>query len=235
MTRRVKVSARRIVAASLLTGTTLLAAPAQADRGFYLGAIGGVTLDPDASVRFADEDGNTETDRVSFKASPAGSVVAGYTFASGLRPELELGYRTSDIQRSGADTSASQAIGSLYYNFSRNGYFFYLGGGGGYANVRLDTDVVGEDDDGSAVYSLGTGFGLPIGRSFMAGVDYRYVRAFDRLNYDYEVDGAALSGSFRYRSHFVGLSLRYSFGSARADSHPVQRPTEPARVVPVSN
>lgn len=235
MTLRVKDSASRIAAASLLTGAALLAVPAQADQGFYVGAIGGVTLDPDASVRFVDEDGNTESDRVSFKASPAGSVVAGYTFASGLRPELELGYRTADIEGSSAETTASQAIGSIYYNFSRNGYFFYLGGGGGYANVRLDTNVVGKDDDGSAVYSIGTGFGLPVGKQFMVGVDYRYVGAFDRTQYNYDVEGIALAGSFKYRSHFVGLSLRYSFGSALADSHPVQRLTEPTQVVPVSN
>ncbi len=101
--------------------------------------------------------------------------------------------------------------------------------------MRLDAGAIGKDDDGSPVYSLGTGFGVPAGKHFMVGVDYRYVAAFDRTSYNYDVEGIALSGSFKYRSHFVGLSLRYSFGSALADSHPVQRPSEPAQVVPVSN
>ena len=133
----------------------LAAMPSQADQGFYLGGIGGVTLDPDATVSFIDEDGGTATDRVSFTEGPAGSFVAGYTFASGLRPELELGYRRSDIDDSEARVETAQATGSLYYNFSRNGYFFYLGGGGGYAKVRLDAGAIGKDDDGSPVYSLG--------------------------------------------------------------------------------
>ena len=90
-------------------------------------------------------------------------------------------------------------------------------------------------DDGSPVYSLGTGFGVPAGKHFMIGVDYRYVAAFDRTTYNYDVEGVALAGSFKYRSHFVGLSLRYSFGSALADSHPVEPVTEPTQVVPVSN
>jgi len=235
MTHRVKASPNRVAAATLLATAALLSAPAQADQGFYLGAIGGVTLDPDTSVRFADEDGATVTDTATFDPGPAGSFVAGYTFASGLRPELELGYRQSEVEGSDAKTSASQAIGSLYYNFSRNGYFFYLGGGGGYANVRLDAGALGKDDDGTAVYSVGSGFGLPVGKQFMVGVDYRYVGAFDRTNYNYDVEGVPLSGSFKYRSHFVGLSLRYSFGSALADSHPVRRPAEPTRVVPVAN
>ncbi len=235
MTDSVKASPIRIAAAALLAGGALLAMPAQADQGFYLGAIGGVTLDPDATVSFEDEEGGTATDRAAFEAGPAGSIVAGYTFASGLRPELELGYRRSEIEDSDARTSASQAIGSLYYNFSRKGYFFYLGGGGGYANVRLDAGVFGEDDDGSAVYSLGTGFGVPAGKHLMIGVDYRYVAAFDRTNYNYTVEDIALAGSFKYRSHFVGLSLRYSFGSALADNHPSSGSRTPVRVVPVSN
>ncbi|WP_293374589.1 outer membrane beta-barrel protein [Nevskia sp.] len=235
MTHRVKASPIRIAAAALLAGGALFVIPAQADQGFYLGAIGGVTLDPDANVRFADGEGGTATDRAEFETGPAGSFVAGYTFASGLRPELELGYRRAEVSDSDARTETAQGTASLYYNFSRNGYFFYLGGGGGYAQVRLDAGLFGEDDDGTPVYSVGTGFGIPVGKRLMLGVDYRYVGAFDRTNYNYAVEDLTLAGSFKYQSHFVGLSLRVSFGSALADSHPVQRPVQPVKVVPVSN
>lgn len=236
MTHRVKASVPRGTAAVLLAAAALLAAPADADQGFYLGAIGGVTLDPDRSIRFTDADGASELQRVNTKVGAAGSAVAGYTFASGLRPELELGYRRTKFDGADGNTAASQAIGSLYYNFSRNGYFFYLGGGGGYANVRLDVGSgLDKDDDGTAVYSLGAGFGLPVGRQLMVGIDYRYVGAFDRSQYQYLVEGAPLDASFRYRSDTVGLSLRYSFGSALADNHPaVRAPREPVQVVPVA-
>jgi len=237
MTVRVKTLVPHGTSAVLLAAAALLATPAGADQGFYLGAIGGVTLDPDLSIRFTDSAQQRQTERARFEIGAAGSIVAGYTFAGGLRPELELGYRRANFDGADGNTAASQAIGSLYYNFSRNGYFFYLGGGGGYANVRLDVGGgLDKDDDGSAVYSLGSGFGVPVGRQLMIGVDYRYVGAVDRSHYQYLVEGAPLDASFRYRSHVVGLSLRYSFGSALADSHPaVRRPSEPVQVVPLAN
>jgi len=236
MSHRVKASRPRCISAVLLATATWLALPAQADQGYYLGAIGGVTLDPDVRIRLTDDNANTVDTTVQHKAGAAGSIVGGYTFANGLRPELELGYRRTDFDGADGRKSASQVIGSLYYNFSRNGYFFYLGGGAGYANVRLDiSDNLPEDDDGTPVYSLGTGFGVPAGRQLMIGVDYRYVRAFDRTEYQYVADGGPLDASFRYQSHVVGLSLRYSFGSALADNHPaVRAPREPVQVVPVA-
>jgi outer membrane immunogenic protein len=233
---RLPSAALRLSTAGLLAMAALLSPVAGADQGFYLGAIGGVTLDPDLKIRFTDAGGTTQAERVPFEVGAAGAVVAGYTFAGGLRPELELGYRRTRFDGADGHRAASQAIGSLYYNVSRNGYFFYVGGGGGYANVRLDIGGdVRRDDDGTAVYSLGSGFGLPVGRQLMVGVDYRYVGAFDRSRYQYAVDGDDIDATFRYCSHTVGLSLRYSFGSALADSHPAaSAPREPVQVVPVA-
>lgn len=208
---------------------------AQADQGFYLGAIAGASLGPDPRITASDAAGNTATDTVALDVGPAGSVVAGYTFGNGLRAELEGGYRRADVSGGGGDTRTSQVLASAYYNVSRNGYFFYLGGGGGYANVRLGLDGIGRDDDGMPVWTLGSGFGLPVGRQWMVGIDYRYVAAFERGHYGYVVNDEPVAASFRYRSHFVGLGLRYSFGSALADSHPVRRPSEPVSVVPGGN
>lgn len=215
--------------------TALLALSAHADQGFYIGGMGGATLTPDTRVRVSDNVGNSIESTGFVEPGPAGSIVAGYTFASGVRTELDLGYRRAEFENAGGDYSTSQAIGNVFYNFSRRGYFFYIGGGAGYANVRVDLTDLGKDDDGIAVYSAGTGFGLPVGRNVMVGVDYRYVAGFERNRYSFTVADTPLTGSFRYRSHFVGLGLRYSFGSARADSHPVRQPAEPVSVVPVGN
>lgn len=231
MTSRSLATPIRCAAAAL----ALLALSARADQGFYLGGIGGVTLDPDTRITVSDAFGNVDSAKAEFDEGPSGSIVAGYTFASGLRAELEGGYRRSEFSAGGGSTAASQAIASAYYNFSRRGYYFYLGGGGGYANLRLDVDGAKRDDDGTPVYSIGTGFGLPVGKQLMVGVDYRYVGAFDRTNYSYTIDGDAIDASLKYRSHFIGLGLRYSFGSALADSHPVRQPSEPVSVVPVGN
>ena len=234
MTSPAHAARTRFPTAALLAGLSLAVA-AQADQGFYLGAMGGVTLTPDTAVRVSDADGNSVSSTGFVEPGPTGSVVAGYTFANGLRPELDLGYRHAEFENAGGDYSSSHAIGNVFYNISRRGYFFYLGGGAGYADVRVKLDQLGKDDDGVPVYSLGAGFGVPIGRQLMVGVDYRYVAGFERNQYDFVVQDTPLTGSFRYRSHFVGLGLRYSFGSALADSYPARRPTEPVSVVPVGN
>lgn len=210
----------------------LLAAPAQADQGFYLGAMGGVSLLRDATATVT-VDPDTATGPISFGKGPAGGVLAGYSFANGLRPELEFTYRRDRIDGDGEVRNA-QAIGSLYYSFSRNGYYFYLGGGGGYAKLRASLDNFGKDSDGTPVYSGGTGVGVAVTSQLMAGIDYRYAGAFDSSHFSSSVNGTPASVSFRYRGSFVGLALRYSFGSAMADSFPVYTPYERVRVVPLA-
>ena len=68
----------------------------------------------------------------------------------------------------------------------------------------------------------------------MAGIDYRYAGAFDSSHFSSSVNGTPASVSFRYRGSFVGLALRYSFGSAMVDSYPAYTPYERVRVVPLA-
>ncbi|MDP3294161.1 MAG: outer membrane beta-barrel protein [Nevskia sp.] len=194
-----------------------LACPVVADEGPYLGLQGGLS----------------KIDSTDIKNGPAGGVVAGYTFANGLRPEVEVSYRRNAFEGDG-DVRAGQAVASLYYNFSRNGYYFYLGGGGGYAQLSAAIGGIGKDKDGTPVYTAGTGIGLAATRQLMVGIDYRYVGTFDDSTFSYTVNDVPLSVDYKYRGSFVSLALRYSFGSARADSFPVSRPAESVRVVPVS-
>lgn len=223
----------RAIGAALSVAILALAGPVAADEGLYLGLQGGLSKLYNTDIT-ATADGETASGPISFKNGAAGGVVAGYTFANGLRPELEVSYRRNAVDGDG-DLRAGQAVASLYYNFSRNGYYFYLGGGGGYAKLSAAIDGAGKDKDGTPVYSVGTGFGLAATRQLMVGFDFRHVGTFEDSKFSYSVDGVPLDASFKYRGAFVGLALRYSFGSARADSFPVSRPVEPVRVVPVGS
>jgi outer membrane immunogenic protein len=103
-----------------------------------------------------------------------GAVNGGYTFAFGLRPELELAYSNVSSLRNVAETSASATVSpsrdvtgksstsavmaNLWYDITQSDGFLaavhpYVGGGLGYADVHISGERFVNPDNAGAVSS----------------------------------------------------------------------------------
>lgn len=217
-------------------GSLFASGAAGADQqGTYIGLVGGVGLLNDTAATVS-SGGVATTGTLEFSDGPIGGIVTGYTFANGLRPELEVTYRRNRFDGGGGNVRTASGVASLYYNFSNKGYYFYVGGGGGYANLRAYLDEAGGDTANKAVYSAGTGLGFAATRNLQVGVDYRFTGTFDRPVFTYDVGGAPVDAAFRYRGSVVTIGLRYSFGAifGGGEGSGVRAGDEDVRVVPVS-
>ncbi|GAC1633401.1 MAG: hypothetical protein NVS9B10_28700 [Nevskia sp.] len=217
--------------AAAAIATMLLASPAYAAEGLYVGLQGGVGL-PSATRISTTANGTTTSSDAKFKDGPLGGLVLGYGFANGLQPELEASYQRNEPKGRGGDIRAGTATGNLYYNFSQHGYYFYVGGGGGATYVRLHASGGGGDSSYKPVYQAGTGFGLTAARNLLVGIDYRYRGSFERAKFSYVSQGVATETRFNYRGSAVTIGLRWAFGEVAATgSAPGYR--EPVSIVPL--
>lgn len=122
------------------------------------------------------------------------SAGIGRSFASGVRIEGELAYRTADIESSatiapGAEASATSLFANAIYDFNREGRFRpYLGVGIGAAqidaaafnNAILPSDLVGFDDtDTKLAYQALAGLGVGLSDGLTLDLGYRYLAARD--------------------------------------------------------
>lgn len=216
-----------------VAGIALLmaATPALAVEGLYAGLQGGVSLPTKTNVEVS-ANGTTASGDVKIKDGPIGGLVVGYGFANGLQPELELSYLRNKPKDGGGDLRAAAAVGSLYYNFSQHGYYFYLGGGAGVANLRYHADGGGSDNTYQPLYQAGTGVGLAVSRNLLVGVDYRYRGTFDRAKFSFDNQGTPTDARFNVSGSLVTIGLRWSFGGFASSSvAPGYR--EPVSIVPV--
>ena len=78
---------------------------ASAADGTYLGLVGGANFlkDQNFTIIYPNNDGpllgGTAIGKVNFDTGWAGGLVVGHAFSNGLRPELELMYRSDDLKR----------------------------------------------------------------------------------------------------------------------------------------
>ena len=222
-------SAQRMMVGAALAAMTALA---QAGTGPYIGGEGAAQFIPPQELKNNKElQGNTnDFGEVRFKTGYVGGGMFGYTFENGLRPEIELAYRRSDLKgftpagsskevhAQGAQRAFEGMI-NLWYELRQpsgplstvHPYF-----GGGVGAVRVDgvhPFLSGYPNppkswDAEFAYQGGLGVGFDLTRNLTLSMDYRYVRS-NTMSFQYspgERDG-------HYQAHSAGMSLRLSFSS----------------------
>jgi OmpA-OmpF porin, OOP family len=187
----------------------LATAPAMAaDPGLYLGAGGGINW-----LQDMDFDPGPKIDQ-DLGWAAIGSL--GYRFQSGLRTELEGGYRDNNGEFNGTgfdtDTTAWSGMANLLYDFDFGSPIRpYLGVGLGAAHVRVDSGVTADDAQWAFAYQGIVGVSYAVTDRLDFFVDGRYLRT---AGLDIDQTGAvggSLDGEY---STFTGLAgLRYVFWS----------------------
>ena len=135
----------------------------------------------------------------------------GYDFGD-TRLETELAYRSNDIDKfsgvggsidgDGDFSTLSLMINGFYEVENETKFTPYIGGGIGFANVKLE--LFDEDDDETVfAYQLGLGIGYEINESVTLDLGYRY---FATMDPEFEDDVEA-----EYISHNVLLSIRFMY------------------------
>jgi OOP family OmpA-OmpF porin len=190
----------------------------------------------------------TVIDRLHFDRGWAAGLVGGYSFANGLRPELELDQRRNALSHDdalGTDSghdNASSAMANLWYDFKASSGVFsvlhpYLGAGVGavrswYSAPVLGPVAIAPDYATEFAYQVGGGLGFAITRNFTLSLDYRHLWALRGSFHD--TVGLALppgeSLRQRYSADTALLSLRYTFGHAQPAAAPPPPPPPPPPV-----
>jgi len=227
--------------AALLACTALMA---HAGEGPYIGVDGGLNWESPQDYR---SDGSV-VDRLHFKRGWEAGLVSGYSFASGLRPELELAYRRNNLGhdefgQGGGYDNADSALANLWYDFKApSGPFSvvhpYLGGGAGavrshYHNATIAGGEIASDYATEFGYQAGAGVGFDVTPRLTLSLDYRHLWTNRGSFRDTFV--APLDVKQRYLANTALLSVRYAFGSppavAVAAPPPLPPPPLPAPVV----
>ena len=184
------------VAAAILAGSAG-AADAQDANWYVRGDLGGAFQ--------GEVDG---TPKVKADNGWAGAIGAGREFGNGLRAEGELVYLKSDLKGSaGGDAKTLGGFANLYYDFNRGGQFQpFVGGGVGFAQVKVDNALVDDDDTGFA-YQAKAGVSYKINDKWTGEVAYRYLGVTDVSlgNGPTKLDGD-------FNSQAVTVGVRYKIG-----------------------
>jgi OOP family OmpA-OmpF porin len=202
---------------------------AQTANGPYIGIEGGLNWELPQNYRV---DG-TIIDRLHFDRSWAAGLIGGYSFANGLRPELEVDRRRNALSydnefgaASGHD-NATSAMANLWYDFkARSGLLSvlhpYLGGGAGamrswYGAPMLGPDAVASDYATEFAYQVGGGVGFDLTRNLTLSLDYRRLWALRGSFHDtFATLPPDESLHQRYVADTALLSVRYTFGQVQS-------------------
>jgi opacity protein-like surface antigen len=196
--------------------------------GPYFGAKIGVNFnsnDPSFASGSA-----VDIDTINLDTGFTGSMVAGYAFGSrwGMlspRLEVEAGYLNNEVgtYEDGVPPApfvAGQGNLNAFYWFTNllldipmNGWGFtpFIGGGVGFANVRLDNvgpvgDVDFNSEDTSFAWNLTAGLSYDISRNVTFDVAYRFVQ-FNSVNI-ISADAPAISSSNDIDNHQITAGVR---------------------------
>jgi OOP family OmpA-OmpF porin len=193
--------------------------------GSYIGVEGGLNWESPQDYR---SDGSV-IDRLHFNRGWDAGVITGYSFESGLRPELELAYRRNNLghdqfARAGGYDNADSALANLWYDFKAPSgplsvVHPYLGGGAGavrshYHDATIAGGAIASDYATEFGYQAGAGVGFDITPRLTFSVDYRHLWA-DRGSF-HDTIAAPLDVRQRYLANTALLSVRYSFGAPPA-------------------
>jgi len=238
---------RALSAAVLAACPLLVRADDVPNKGPYAGIEGGVNWE---NPQDQDVSGAV-LDRLHFKSGWEAGVVGGYSFDSGLRPELELSHRRNGFSSDlfggpGQRNQADAAMANLWYDFKAPSGLFavvhpYLGGGLGAVQFNNDTNAfLGADGntryDTKFGYQAGAGVGFDVAPHWTISVDYRHlwsskggfgINPFPALNAPFSMDQ-------RYSADTALLSVRYYFGGPPPPAPIVAPPPPPPPPAPVT-
>jgi opacity protein-like surface antigen len=196
-----------LLASNAMAADLLYSSPApqaMAYGGPYFGAKIGVNWNS-SDPSFLTDEIVAPGDTVSLDTGFTGSIVAGYAFGSrwGMlspRLEVEAGYLNNDVNTIqedgvGAGIAANGQLNAFYWftnlllDIPMSGWGFtpFIGGGVGFANVRLDrVGTVAEPgelngEDTTFAWNLTAGLSYDISRNVTFDVAYRFVQ-FNSVN-----------------------------------------------------
>ncbi len=216
-----------------LIGAAFVAVPgfAFAGTGPYLGVEGGGNWVGNETYRTAP--GLQQKDVFGWAAG----VTGGYKFENGLRPEIELVFRTNALRNSLGRSNVPAGMANLWYDFtlpsnwSLDALHPYVGGGIGFGRIDpilSSAPAMGPNSYRSAfLYQGGAGVSYDFTDRLTGDIGYRWI----------ESSKAAFAGTHtdqavgRYRANTAMVALRYSFGAAPVVA-PVPPPPPPVAEVP---
>jgi len=195
-----------VVLTALLT--SCFAVGAMAAEGPYLSGNLGFTMPTDSDV----SDGGVSGE-IKYDAGYALGAALGLNFGAG-RLEAEIGYKVADIDEVSANGFGSASVngdlsvlslmgnGYLDFNVSPTVKPFVMAGIG-MANVTLDSNDLGVDDDDTVfAYQAGAGVGFALNNKVTLDLSYRYMGTQDP-----EIDGTDVE----YGSHNILAGVRVQF------------------------
>ena len=206
-----------------------------AEKGLYIeGRLGAISAEDSQLDTTTQQDAEHEFGGV-------GGIALGYAYGNGVRGELGLDYRQSDVDKVGGTSASGTArAGSLmisgYYDFFRDSRVQpYLGAGFGLGLVDMDgvSPVSGSsinDEDFDFAYQGMAGIAFNVSSRTKVTLGYRYFFVPD-LKFR-TAGGAAVDSD--YASHEIMLGVRFSFGAPtpKADPKPMAA-APPAKMEPM--
>ncbi|MDX2493411.1 MAG: outer membrane beta-barrel protein [Desulfuromusa sp.] len=174
---------------------------------YYSGNMGIV------SASDSDIDDGFDTGELSFDDGFAVTGALGQTLGSTGRVEVELGYRTNNIDKIkidglgianiDGDVTTLSLMGNGYYDIVTGSNFTpFIGAGIGVANIKAKMDLVGSEDDTVFAYQLAAGGSLAINKNLSVDLQYRYFATADP-----DFDGLEAE----YNTHNLIFGLRLTF------------------------
>lgn len=214
---------------ALLAGAALAAmasAPASAQENWYLGLSAGPNWLSESTV----SGGGTSND-VDFDLGYGILGKAGFGFMNNFRSELELGYRSNDVDSTNAsgvsasgDVNAWTLFANLYYDFmpkEKFNPFIGIGLGGARVdvdNARVNATRVLDDSDTAFAYQGIIGASYALTDNWLLNADYRYTASFSDLNLK-TTTGTSVDAD--WANHAVMIGFTYRFGAPAPKPQPV--------------
>lgn len=187
-----------------------LSTPAMADTGsdWYVGGGIGLTVTTDSDYSDSTSSGSFELDRAANL-----SLAVGKKFKENFRGEVELSYRTADLDSvaiSGVGTASldgdietTTLLVNGYYDFETEVNLKpYLSAGIGFARHDAEDSVLGSGDDTVFAYQAGFGASYTLSDKTDLYTGYRYLGSSDP-----EFSGLEAE----YDAHELNVGVRYSF------------------------
>lgn len=207
-----------------------------AGDGWYLGLEGGSNWQRQSHDKLVTNGflGGTTEFESKYNQGFLGGVTSGYSFANGLRPELELVYRQDRYKTVFAPGFSAEgdgrkdtrsAFANLWYDLKSDSGLFktvhpYIGIGGGVSQLWIENagsqglELV-NDHDTVFAYQGGAGVGFDLTRRLTASVDYRYVGTEKG-----KFDASPVGGGDKVESGYNGQSAMVSLRYVLAESKP---------------
>lgn len=218
-----------------------LPAVAFAADGLYVGAGAGLNVVRDASTSFQGGTAAGVSRTMDLDAGFTGVLTTGYKFSSGIRTELEAGFRRNTVKSldgTAADGSlrSLSLMGNVLYDFNTGTPWMpYVGAGIGTAKLSAKTirggtaagsPIAGTTIDGTTTklaYQGIVGVAYNVNDNLALTADYRYF-ATSKPSFS-AIPAATTTGvKSAYGSHNILAGLRYTFTPPAPAPAPVPEP-----------